>query len=341
MILTLTPNPTIDRAVFCRGFRLGGVVRAEREQVTPSGKGVDASLVLHELGGATRVLGLQAGLNGRMHGELLDRWGIAHDMLPAAGETRMATVLVDLAVNQQSTITAPTLIAGEEQLTGLLHQLQGYAGQAWGLICGGSLPPGLPVDSYACLIRRARALGLVTLLDTSGDALRHGVGGVPHVLKVNDDELWALLASARGAREPRPCQVGAGPQPSRSATGQGRADLEALAGQLGAYLGEWASEALVITLGAGGALAVTEGGVFWARPPVVRSVNTAGAGDALAAGVMLARSRGADWPEALRLGTAAAASVVMNEGTAICQREQVEELRPKVQIDSLTAGGIT
>jgi len=47
---------------------------------------------------------------------------------------------------------------------------------------------------------------------------------------------------------------------------------------------------------------------------------------------MLARSRGDDWSTALALGTAAAASVVMNEGTGICRREQVEELLPQVQV---------
>jgi fructose-1-phosphate kinase PfkB-like protein len=47
---------------------------------------------------------------------------------------------------------------------------------------------------------------------------------------------------------------------------------------------------------------------------------------------MLARSQGAAWPAALALGTAAAASVVMNEGTAICRREQVHELLPQAQV---------
>jgi len=97
MILTLTPNPTIDRAIFVRGFRLNAVVRAERETVTPSGKGVDASLVLRELGGDTLALGLNAGWTGRLLAGMLDERGIAHELVPADGETRTATVLVDLA----------------------------------------------------------------------------------------------------------------------------------------------------------------------------------------------------------------------------------------------------
>jgi 6-phosphofructokinase 2 len=112
--------------------------------------------------------------------------------------------------------------------------------------------------------------------------------------------------------------------------------LADLALEMAVHLGQWASQAIVITLGSHGALAVTEAGHYAVHPPCVPVVNTAGAGDALDAGLMLARSRGEDWPAALALGTAAAASVVMNEGTAICRREQVEELLLRVRIDRLT-----
>jgi len=309
-ILTLTPNPTLDRVIFVRHFRLGAVVRGEREVVTPSGKGVDSSLVIHELGGATVASGLNAGRSGRLLVELLAERGIAHDFVPAHGETRTAVVLVDLAVNQQSTITAPTLGAREEHLAQLLALLDRYAERAWGLICAGSLPPGLPADSYARLLRHARQRGLIALLDTSGEALCAGVAGRPHILKVNQDEVASL--DRGGARAPE--------------------TLADLASILAGRLGRWASDALIVTLGERGALALTPGGNYYVRPPAVPTVNTAGAGDALNAGIMLARSRGADWPAALALGTAAAASVVMNEGTAICRREQVEELLPRVQV---------
>jgi 1-phosphofructokinase family hexose kinase len=331
VILTLTPNPTIDRAVFCRDFCLGEIVRAERELVTPSGKGVDASLVLRELGGETRVLGLAAGLNGRLHAELLDRWGIAHDMVPALGETRMAIVLVDLAVNRQSTISAPTLAAGEEHLARLLASVQRHARGAWGLICGGSLPPGLPLDSYARLLRGARECGLVTLLDSSRDALCQGVPGLPEILKVNWYELRALIDSDLETRPSRGDVDIKAPSPR---------SLDRLADWacfLARCLGRWASQAIVLTLGQEGALAVTRGASYLARPPGVPVVNTAGAGDALAAGLMLARSRGESWSDALALGTAAAASVVMNEGTAICRREQVEELLAGVCVERWTS----
>jgi len=313
MILTITLNPTLDRAIFVRNFRLGTVVRGEREVITPSGKGVDASLVIHELGGDTVAAGLNGGFSGNLLTSLLDEMGVAHDFVPAHGETRMAVVLVDLAVNQQSTILAPTLTATPEHITRLLALLDRYAERAWGVLCGGSLPPGLPPDSYAHLLRHARGQGMVTLLDSSGEALRQGVTGLPHILKVNRDELESLDSEMASGRE-------------------NADDVVELAKRLAGRLDEWASDALIVTLGERGALAVTSAGCYHAQPPEVPVVNTAGAGDALSGGIMLARSQGADWPRALALGTAAAASVVMNEGTGICQRKQVERLLPRVRV---------
>ena len=309
MILTLTPNPTVDRVIFVRHFRLGTVVRGEREVVVPSGKGVGASLVIHEMGGDTVAAGLNAGFTGDLLARLLDGWGIPHDFVPAYGETRTGVVLVDLAVNQQSTISAPTLAATPEHLSRLLALLDRYAEQAWGVIFAGSLPPGLPVDSYAHLLGRARELGLITLLDTSGEALRQGVAGLPHILKINQNELGSLDTDLHMSD-----------------------DIAELTRELTSRLNEWASDALIITLGGRGALAVTTEGSYWAPSLEVPVVNTAGAGDALSGGMLLARSRGADWPASLTLGLAAAASVVMNEGTAICRREEVDALLSRVRV---------
>ena len=60
------------------------------------------------------------------------------------------------------------------------------------------------MDGYARMLRHARGLGLVTLLDTSGEALRRGVEGMPHVLKVNQHEMEALGADVRHVEAFRP-----------------------------------------------------------------------------------------------------------------------------------------
>jgi tagatose 6-phosphate kinase len=315
MILTVTPNSAIDRVIFVRDFHLGHKSGADGDVFTPAGKGVGASLTIHELGGATLASGLAAGNNGRLHRAMLDEIGIAHDFVEADGETRMAIVLVDLEAVRQSTISVPTLLAKPDHLARLSGVLERHASEAWGVAFGGSLPIGLPSDAYAELVRKARRMGLYTLLDASGEPLCRGVSGLPHVLKVNADELSIL--------EPR---IG-------SWLHEGAGGIEQTGAHLQERIGEWAADAVIVTLGHRGVLAVTPDGTVLARPPRVTVVNTAGAGDALTGGLMLMRSQGASWADALALGTAAAASVVMNEGTGVCKREQVAELLPQVHIE--------
>jgi 1-phosphofructokinase family hexose kinase len=323
MILTITANPTIDRVLFVREFAMQDVVRAEREVVSPSGKGIDVSLILHELGAKTLAISLNAGLSGDMLAALLAERGVPCHFIPAQGQTRIAALITDLAQARQSTILAPTLTAGPQQLAMMEREVIAHASTSWGVVCAGSLPPGLPVDSWAKLLRVAHAHGLETLLDSSGTGLQQGIVGLPDILKINGREL-AELAASQGELVP------AWSAPDL---------LDDLAHWLHAHLGRWAQKALIITLGAEGALAVTAempaGEAIYVAAPKVPLVSAAGAGDAVAAGVMLARRQGQTWREALRLGVAAAAAVVMNEGTAVCTAQQIYDLLPQVQSQNL------
>jgi 6-phosphofructokinase 2 len=177
----------------------------------------------------------------------------------------------------------------------------------------------LPTDSWARLLQVARDHRLITLLDSSGTGLQQGIAGLPHILKINGREL-AELAASHGENVP------AWSAPDH---------LGDLAVWLHDHLGRWAQSALIITLGAQGALAVTANEsrheTIYVPAPNVPLVSAAGAGDAVAAGVMLARSHGQSWGEAVRFGVAAAAAVVMNEGTAVCTAQQIHELYPQIQ----------
>ena len=191
--------------------------------------------------------------------------------------------------------------------------LEEHSRGAWGVICAGSLPLGVPTDTYAGLLRRASKLGLVTLLDSTGAALREGIAGLPDILKINLEEARSL-------------------DPTLQESAVTLNDTTGLIKKLIPRLGHWARDAVIVSLGELGAMAVTRPYNYFVQSPDVQWANHAGAGDALGAGVMLARSQGADWPAALTLGIAAAVSVVMNEGTAICKREQVVELIPQVKV---------
>ncbi len=169
----------------------------KREMVSPSGKGIDVSLVLHELGAATLAISLNAGLSGKMLAELLAERKLPCRFVAAEGQTRVAALITDLADGRQSTVLAPTLTAGPQHLAALADQVRAQAGASWGLVCAGSLPPGLPLESWAQLLALGQELGLVTLLDSSGPGLRQGIQGLPHILKINGRELAELAEAAQ------------------------------------------------------------------------------------------------------------------------------------------------
>ena len=60
------------------------------------------------------------------------------------------------------------------------------------VVLSGSLPPGLPDDTYARLIHHARAQGVSSLVDTSGSALRLALTAGPKLVKINRAEVEEL-----------------------------------------------------------------------------------------------------------------------------------------------------
>ncbi|MEM7125225.1 MAG: hexose kinase [Chloroflexota bacterium] len=323
MIITLTPNPTIDRVYYLPSLEPNTVHRAIQEVATPSGKGVDASIILQLLGEPTVALGFNAGEMGRVLGGYLDAQGVPHDFVEAHGETRTVPVLVDTKRGTEYTITAPTLFATDEQFVELLNRIGKYATTGWGLIAAGSLPPGIPSDGYARIVEQSKAANLFTLLDTSGESLRQGIKALPHLLKINHAELadidgeFAAYAVQINASDKRPV------------------NLSEFAQALSAQLGTLASEAIIISMGKRGVLAITNTEATYAGALSVPVGVTNGAGDAMDTGIMLALMRGQGWIEALRLGTAMAAAAVMHEGTAGLDPANVDELLPQVQVETL------
>ncbi len=323
MIVTVTPNPTIDHVLFVRDFEMQDVVRAEGEAVSPSGKAIDVAVILHTYGVETIALGLSAGQAGEHLERLLAGYGVPYAFVQVEGHTRVAALITDGARQRQSTILAHTLSANASHIDELVKMAVDSMPLSWGIVLAGSIPPGAPQDIYARLITLAHQHGIVSLLDSSGEGLRLGIASRPDILKVNLSEIAMLapdvatefLASAEET-----------PTPVRT---------RRMADRLASRMSEWADEALIVTLGKLGAVAITPEGRWYVPALSVPFVSPAGAGDGMTSGILLARYRDESWQNAIALGTAVAASVVMNPGTCDSAPSQVEELLPIVEIIAL------
>ncbi len=96
------------------------------------------------------------------------------------------------------------------------------------------------------------------------------------------------------------------------------------------------AEAVVLSLGADGAVCVEGERAWLAVPPPVERRSTVGSGDSLVAGLAVALACGHPLVEGLREGTAAGAATAMTPGTALGTPEQVRVLLPQVQIQELS-----
>jgi ribokinase len=128
----------------------------------------------------------------------------------------------------------------------------------------------------------AAAAGIVVLTPAPPQPLPAELLGLVHVLVPNEHELAALAGAEPGERTP--------------------AELAALARTV-------ATSAVVVTLGARGALVVpADGGpLLLQAPPPVRPVDTTGAGDCFCGALGAALAGGAALPEAVRYAVTAAA----------------------------------
>jgi 1-phosphofructokinase len=277
MIVTLTPNPSVDRTVSITDLQRGEVHRATGTRIDPGGKGVNISRALTSHEARTLAVLPAGGVEGRLLAELLTEAGIEVNIVPIAGSIRSNLALVE-PDGTTTKINEPGPVLSGSELEALLAGAQATLAEhpSW-MVGSGSLPPGVDDDLYAELVRRCCAAGVRVAIDGSGPPLRHAVAAGPDLIKPNLEELEELVG--------RP--------------------LNTLGDVLSASvdLVTHGVATVVVSLGRYGALLVSS------------PQSTVGAGDALLAGYLYATGSGSTAVDALRTGVAWGAAAVSCPGS--------------------------
>ena len=284
MILTVTPNPSLDRTFTLGGLRLGELNRAGADSVVASGKGVNVARTLHAAGVRTGVVLPAGGPEGAQFGALLDADGLTHRIVRTDAPVRTNVTLLE--PGRTTKVNAPGHPLAPAEADALVDAVENLALGAEWVVCCGSLPPGTPSELIGRIVEAGRRSGALTAVDTSGPALEEAAGAGPDVLAPNVEELAALTGRSF-------------PPGGRPLV---RAALDAASG-----LAAGTGGGVLVSLGPDGAVWVDAEDTLHGVAPPVTPVNTAGAGDALLAG-WLARDGGK--PERLRTAVA--------WGTAAC-----------------------
>ena len=321
MIVTLTPNPSLDRTVTLPGPLVrGGVNRLSGVVVEPGGKGVNVARVLVSAGQPAAAV-----LPAAAHDPLLlalEAAAAAPSAGSAALSTRAVTVAAPARINTAVTepdgtttkLNEPGAALSPQEVdaveTALLEAVTaaGEGARHWAVLSG-SLPPGVPADWYARLVRllRESAPGLRIAVDTSDEPLAALAAGLPEsapdLVKPNGEELGQLVGL---------------PADRAMALEEGAAhgDLAPVA-DAARILVDLGLGAVMATLGPAGAVLVTGGGAWHATAPKVPVASTVGAGDSSVAGYVLADVRGGDEPERLRTAMVYGSAAASLPGTTL------------------------
>jgi 1-phosphofructokinase len=309
MIVTVTLNPAVDMTMSIPRFALGRINRAAVERVDPGGKGINVAKAVSRLGSPVLALGFVAGNYGRSISESLAREEILTDFIYVDGETRVNLKIKDPISGVETEINQPGFEVVPSDLRKLQENIEKHSSCSV-MVFSGSLPPGVPTDTYATFIEIAKRGGAGTILDTSGAGLRNGMAARPYLVKPNRAEVEEQLkVRIRGEQE--------------------------LANAARKLLAS-GPRSVVVSSGAEGAVAATAEGAWWARPPAIRTATTVGAGDAMVGAFAHAMVQRLPFLEALRLSTAAATAAASVTGSRVADLETIRALLPQVIVEQVS-----
>ncbi|GAA4896534.1 fructose-1-phosphate kinase [Stackebrandtia albiflava] len=280
MIVTVTLNPSLDRAMDIETLHRGRVIRATGTHLDPGGKGVNVSRALIGNGIASRAIIPSGGAEGDQLVRLLAEEGVDLRAVPIGGRTRSNVTLVEAdGVVTKINESGPELSATE--LDALIdHALSAGRDARWLVLCG-RMAPGMTTADFGRLCARLTATGVPLAVDTSGPPLLAAAEAGAALLKPNRHELSEAVGGPLSTAD----------------------DVLAAAQRL-RTLG---AGTVLASLGSRGAVLAAPDGAWFGTPPPVPARSTVGAGDAMLAGFLAAGAAGPEaLTEALAWGSAAA-----------------------------------
>nr|BAL54220.1 1-phosphofructokinase [uncultured Acetothermia bacterium]BAL60250.1 1-phosphofructokinase [Candidatus Acetothermum autotrophicum] len=308
MIITVTPNPTIDKIYWIERLCLEDgempVMRATRSYLTAGGKGINVSIFLARMRIENIAMGFIAGETGRAVERRVRDEGITTSFIWVEGETRTNVTLLERGHEQrpiQITEQGPTV--PPEALKRFLTQYKRALGRARYVFLGGSLPPGVPETFYQELARLAQQRRVPVIVNAAGEALTHALAEKP----------WLIKPDTRQRPFPSPDEI---LRVGRSWVAQG-------------------IEAVLVSHNITHDVLITREGAWDLEARDVQFQNLLGAEDALIAGMLSATVQGASFPEAARFGMAAATACAESEELVVTDRAAIERVLPKISIKPL------
>ena len=312
MIVTVTLNAAIDRTLTVPNFQRGQRHRASEGLTLAGGKGINIARALKGLGVPVIATGLAGGQTGMRIVEQLTAEAILNDFVRIEDDSRTSTAIVDPTGGSYTEVNEWGPHVGREELEILLEKLAYLSRAGDYVIFAGSLPRGVEPGFYGEAIRELNRRGVLTILDSEGEALRLGTQAEPHLVSPNEREAEGLVGQ------------------------EFHDDDDFLAG-LDAIAEQGARNVLISSESGCWALLRSDRALhrYRALAPRVDPVSAVGSGDVLLAGFVAARLEDRTDEEALRAAVAAGAASTLELGAGRFEPRESGRLVAGVQIAEL------
>ena len=198
VIVTVTLNAALHVAYATGEAAAGDITPISRPGYRAGGRGVTVARVLHSFGHDVLAAGLAGGASGELIVQDLARSGVPTAFTLIRGESRRFFRFSDPNSGGLGGVVPPgasresggpalrfsepgPYITTEELGRFAADYRRLLAGAAAVVLCG-SLPDGLPADTYGSLVTYAGEAGVPVILDAGGEELKHAVGHGPDLV---------------------------------------------------------------------------------------------------------------------------------------------------------------
>ena len=304
-IVTITFSPCIDKSTSIQALIPEKKLQCAAPKLEPGGGGINVARAIKKLGGEAIAIFPSGGYTGKFFNHLLEKENIPIVIIETTHETRENIIVLDESANHQYRFGMPGTELSENEWKQCLKAVEEINNVEF-IIASGSLPPGVPINIYAQLAKLAKNKKAKFIVDTSGEALKQAADEGVYLLKPNLGEL-CLLAGQKELHVDEVKDI------AREIIARGKCEV------------------MVVSMGAAGAMLITNGIAELIKPPAVKKKSTVGAGDSMVAGIVFYMSQDKSLVESAQYGVACGTAATMNSGTELCRKKDADRLYTLIQ----------
>lgn len=301
MIITLCPNPSVDKILHLDQFHSGQVNKCTSEQSFPGGKGIHVAMALKELGNDSKIIGFWGGPTGEWIKKECDTLGIS-SLGPVLKQwTRTCITMLTNSEANNTEILENGPKAEPDALNQFFEATRSEIADARAVCVSGSWPVNSPENVYETL---------------------------KSICDLNDKELWVDASGKRleQALQAEPFGIHINKKEAAGFYGDGLSPVEYTQKLLDTC------DVVALTDGANGLFLGHKNSIVHGKCHVRNIISTVGAGDCLTAGLIHAWYQKESIENICKTATACGAANCIRPELGMLYKKDVDKFKENVQL---------